>query len=107
MGGSSGSALGGDRRDAGEDRGVRADAGLEDWVRDLAAREKACCAFFGFEITHIDDEVIWDVAVIDTDAARAVLDEFYALTENASESVEGLRARFTGKGLTFVNSTGM
>jgi hypothetical protein len=29
----------------------RADPGLEDWFRDLAAREKACCAFFTFDIT--------------------------------------------------------
>ena len=34
---------------------LRADDGVEAWVRDLAAREKACCAFFDFRITT-DDE---------------------------------------------------
>lgn len=85
---------------------LRAQDGVEPWVRDLAAREKACCAFFAFEITTTGDEVVWDAEVIDDDTARAVLDEFYALTENAGESVEDLRARFTEKGLAFVNPTG-
>jgi len=85
---------------------LRADDGVEAWVRDLAAREKACCAFFAFEITVVGDEVVWEAEVIDDDAARAVLEEFYALVENATESVEDLRARFTGKGLVFVNPTG-
>ena len=31
---------------------LRAQPGTEAWVRDLAAREKACCAFFTFTITH-------------------------------------------------------
>jgi len=38
----------------------RAADGIEAWVRDLAAREKACCAFFTFTITHAGDEVLWD-----------------------------------------------
>ncbi|HUY44278.1 MAG TPA: hypothetical protein VMV92_00915 [Streptosporangiaceae bacterium] len=28
----------------------RADPGLDEWVRDLARREKACCAFFHFTV---------------------------------------------------------
>lgn len=82
---------------------LRAEDGVVDWVRDLAAREKACCAFFAFEVTTTGDEVVWDVEVIDDDDARAVLDEFYALTENRTRSVGDLSARFTEKGLTFVN----
>ena len=50
-------------------------------------------------------EPVWDAQVIDDDTARAVLDEFYALTENTTQSVEDLRARFTEKGLTLVNPT--
>jgi predicted HAD superfamily Cof-like phosphohydrolase len=57
----------------------RAGPGVEEWVRDLAAREKACCPFFGFDITADGAEVCWDAAVSDSDAARAVLEEFYAL----------------------------
>lgn len=81
----------------------RADDGVADRVRDLAAREKACCAFFAFEITTTAEEVVWDAEVIDNDAARAVLDEFYALVENAAENVDDLRERFTARGLTFVH----
>lgn len=80
---------------------LRADNGVEAWVRDLAAREKACCAFFAFEITTEGNEVVWDAEVIDDETARAVLDEFYALTENRTENVDDLRARFTDRGLTF------
>jgi hypothetical protein len=61
----------------------RAQPGLEAWVRDLAAREKACCAFFTFAITALGEEVHWDATVIDDDIARAILDEFYALPERS------------------------
>jgi hypothetical protein len=82
---------------------LRAEDGVESWVRDLAAREKACCAFFAFEITVVAGEVVWDAEVIDNDTARAVLDEFYALAGNGATSVADLRARFTERGLAFVD----
>ncbi len=56
----------------------RAGPGVEDWVRDLARREKACCAFFDFTVTAGGHEVRWDVTVADDDA-RQVLDGFYRL----------------------------
>ena len=34
---------------------LRAQPGTEAWVRDLAAREKACCAFFTFTIRQVGD----------------------------------------------------
>jgi hypothetical protein len=83
---------------------LRADDRVAEWVRDLVAREKACCAFFAFEITADGDEVVWDAAVIENDAALAVLDEFYALTENTGETVDDLRVRFADKGLTFTDA---
>jgi hypothetical protein len=55
----------------------RADPGVEDRVRDLAAREQACCPFFGFDIAVEAGQIRWDAAVPDTDEARAVLEEFY------------------------------
>jgi hypothetical protein len=61
----------------------RADDGVEAWVRDLAAREKACCAFFNFDVHADGTEVRWDAAVVDDDIARAVLDAFYALPDKA------------------------
>ena len=62
----------------------RADEGVEAWVRDLAAREKACCPFFDFEVAAEGNQVRWDVAVVDDDAARAVLEDFYNLSEASS-----------------------
>ena len=56
----------------------RAGPGVEDWVRDLARREKACCAFVDFTVTADGQEVRWDVMVAaDDDAARQVLAGFY------------------------------
>jgi hypothetical protein len=62
----------------------RADPGVEDWVRDLARREKACCAFFHFTVTGGAREVRWDVSVPDDEAARQVLDGFYHLPDAGS-----------------------
>jgi hypothetical protein len=59
----------------------RADPGVEDWVRDLAARELACCAFFTFAISRVDDEVRWDASVPDDEVARRILDLFFLLPE--------------------------
>ncbi len=58
---------------------VPAGPGVEDWVRDLARREKACCAFFDFTVTADGQEVRWDVTVADDEAARQVLAGFYRL----------------------------
>jgi hypothetical protein len=80
---------------------LRADDGIEDWVRDLAAREKACCAFFDFEITIDGDEVRWDATVVDDDIARAVLDEFYRLPDTAAGGAQALETRLVARGLRF------
>jgi hypothetical protein len=80
----------------------RAEPGVEAWVRDLAAREKACCAFSAHEVTVEGDVVRWDCAVPDNDLARAVLDEFYALPDTLAESTapfDDLRERFAQRGV--------
>jgi hypothetical protein len=77
----------------------RADPGLEDWVRDLAAREKACCAFFSFDITAHGDEVWMDASVVDDDLARQILDEYYDLPDNLAGGAAALFERFTQQGL--------
>ncbi|MEV1005689.1 hypothetical protein [Nonomuraea sp. NPDC050202] len=81
---------------------LRAEPGVEPWVRDLAAREKACCAFFAFDITLDGGQVLWDCAVSDDDTARAVLEEFYLLPDTAPHSPDELTGRLAGKGLRFV-----
>nr|WP_157554504.1 hypothetical protein [Herbidospora sakaeratensis] len=55
----------------------RAEPGLRERIEDLAAREKACCAFFAFEVTTDGGQIVWDCAVSDDPAARAVLDDLY------------------------------
>ena len=77
----------------------RAGHGVEAWIRDLAAREKACCPFFDFTITTDGDEVRWDATVVDDDLARAILDEFYALADHVTDGGEALENRLAGCGL--------
>lgn len=80
----------------------RDEPGLEDHVRDLAAREQACCAFFTFTITRHDDEIWWDSSVVDEDIARQILDEMYQLPDTAGEGVDVMFQRFSDDGLTVV-----
>jgi hypothetical protein len=58
--------------------------GLEEWIRDLAAREKACCAFFTFTVTRAGDELWWHASVPDDEVARQILDELYRLSDAVS-----------------------
>lgn len=81
----------------------RAEPGIEAWVRDLAAREKACCAFFAFDITTEGDEVRYDAAVTDNEAARAILEEYYALPETLVGSLDALRERLAERGVVFTS----
>jgi hypothetical protein len=82
----------------------RAAEGVEAWVRDLAAREKACCPFYDYRVTTAGDEVHWDATVIDDDIARAILDEFYNLPETVTDGVEGLEHRLTQRGLQIITN---
>jgi hypothetical protein len=86
---------------------LRADEGIEAWVRDLAAREKACCPFFDFHVSTGGGEVHWDATVIDDDIARTILEELYLLPETAADGVEGLENRLGERGLRIAaNPTG-
>jgi hypothetical protein len=78
--------------------------GVQAWVRDLAAREKACCSFFDFRVTIHGNQVHWDATVIDDDIARAILDEFYNLPDTVADGVEGLEHRLTERGLQFITN---
>ena len=85
---------------------LRAGDGLADVVRDLADREKACCAFFDFDIREAGDEIIWDATVVDDPIARQILDEYYVLPDTLSEGTEALFDRFAAKGLAVVIDDG-
>ena len=79
----------------------RAEPGLEAWVRDLAAREKACCAFFAFAVSRVDGDVVWDAAVSDNEAAREILEEFYALPDTDVRDLDTFPDRPADRGLRF------
>jgi hypothetical protein len=91
--------IGRERTDGGIRFRFRARPGLEEWVRDLAARERACCGFFSFVVTVHDDEVWWDASVVDDDVARRVLDEFSRLPETVTDGSTALLERFSAQGL--------
>ena len=88
----------------------RAEPGIETWLRDLAAREKACCAFFAFDITTDGDtdggELRYDAAVTDDDLARAILEEYYALPETLVENTDDLNERLAQRGVAFASDAG-
>jgi hypothetical protein len=85
---------------------LRADPGVEIWVRDLAAREKACCAFLDSQIAVEDGQVLWDVTTIDDDIARDILDDYYDLPNSAGTDADELERRLSAKGLQFIGTPG-
>jgi len=101
-----GALVGRDRLGDGIRFRFRAEAGIADHVRDLAAREKACCAFFSFAVTETGDEVWWDVSVVDDPIARQILDEYYRLPDTLAEGALALHERFANQGLDIVINDG-
>ena len=83
---------------------LSADHGVAEWVRDLAAREKACCAFLDSQIAVEGSQVLWDISTIDDDIARAILDEYYDLPDSAGAEAQELERRVSAKGLQFVGT---
>ena len=84
---------------------LRAEEGVEAWVRDLAAREKACCPFYNFTVDTTDGEVWWDISLVDGVAAddeqmaRTLLDTYYYAPDYAAEGVAGVTRWLAGNGL--------
>jgi hypothetical protein len=56
---------------------LRAEPGIAEWARDLAARERACCAFLTIAVTVAGDRVLWEMTA--EQAAQAVVDGFHDL----------------------------
>jgi hypothetical protein len=96
--------LGRERRGDGIRFLLRADPGVEIWVRDLAAREKACCAFLDSHIAVEGDQVLWDVTTIDDDIAQAILNDYYDLPDTAGADPDELERRLSTKGLQFIGT---
>jgi hypothetical protein len=94
-----GALLGRDHTEEGIRFRFRRGAGLEDWVRDLADREKACCPFFSFSVTVHDDEVWWDATAVDDEIAQQILDEFFRLPDTVAGGAAVVGERFAARGL--------
>ena len=94
--------IGRERTEAGIRFHFRARDGLAEEIRDLAAREKACCAFFDFDVREHGDEITWDATVVDDPIARQILDEYYALPDTLAGSTAELFERFAQQGLEIV-----
>lgn len=56
---------------------LRAGPGVADRARDLAARERACCAFLTIAVTEEGEGVLWEVSA--DPAAQPVVEWFYDL----------------------------
>lgn len=69
--------VGRERTEGGMRWSLRAGPGIADWARDLAARERACCAFLTIDVTVDGDRVLWEMTA--EPAAQAVVDGFYDL----------------------------
>jgi hypothetical protein len=88
----------------------RADDGVEAWVRDLAAREKACCSFYDFRISATAGEVCLDIGLVDgvadgdEDMARSMLDEFYDAPDNVAGGVAAMKQRLAQRGIAVTTS---
>lgn len=90
--------VGRDRTDAGIQFRFRADRGVEDWVRDLAAREKACCGWADSDITVHDGEVWWDWSAPDDEVAQQILRDFYDLPDTISAGAAAILDQFADQG---------
>src|SRR5688572_12560468 len=83
----------------------RADDGVEAWVRDLAAREKACCPFYDFGVSITDGQVWWDISLVagvtdDPHTARTLLDTCYHAPDYAADGIAGMTTWLAGNGFT-------
>lgn len=85
---------------------LRAEPGVEDQATELAALDKACCAFFTFSIARHGDEIWWDTSVPDDDIARAILDEYYNLPDTVTQGTNALFEHFTDAGMDVVITDG-
>lgn len=80
--------------------------GLLEEISDLAAREKACCAFFDFDVRERGPEITWDATVVDDPIARQILDEYHALPDTLDSPTADLFERFADNGLAIVTDDG-
>jgi len=79
----------------------RDDPGFEAVLRDLAAREHACCQFLAFTISREDGHLVWEVD--GTPEAAGAVEVFYALPQTIHQDVEQLKREAERAGLPCTN----
>lgn len=89
-----------ERTSAGLTFRFNAKPGVEEWVRDLSRRQKACCAFFDFTISVGDAQVAWLIATDGDSVAEAILDEMYGLPDMVAGGLPALLEQMGSVGLT-------
>ena len=82
---------------------LSAEPSIEEWARDLAARENACCSFIRSTVNLVGDEVHWDASTIDDPAARSVIDLFFELPDLVVQGVEAVHLQFSNTGIPVVS----
>lgn len=97
------SLIGRDERGPGVRFRFRAGPGVADRVRDLAARERACCGFLRSAVTAHGSEVWWDLSAA-SEAAGPLLAELARLPDTLPEGNEAVARRFRDHGLTVIAS---
>lgn len=79
-------------------------AGVADWVRDLAAREAACCPFLTYTVTEHDGVVIYEIAGDDEPTIHSILNEIHQLPDHIAGGLPGLLDRLGTAGLNIETS---
>ena len=72
---------------------LRAEPGIAEWARALAARENACCPFLRNVVIETDRHLVWEMTTCDDPAAAAVVDLFYDLPVGDCSAQPGIRTR--------------
>ncbi len=87
------------RTPEGVELGFAAKPGVPEWVLDLARREAACCSFCSYDVQLEGDRIVWRTSSQAGPDVQALLDSFYALTEQLGEGLDGYFERLAASGL--------
>lgn len=74
-------------------------AGVEPWVRDLAAREAACCPFLTYTVTADHAEVTYQITGDSRPTIKTILDEIHHLPHHSTDGLHGLLQRLDTAGM--------
>jgi hypothetical protein len=79
-------------------------AGVEEWARDLAEREAACCPFLTYAVTAREGQVLFRIDGDTDPMVQAALDEIHDLPDQVADGLPGLLERLHQVGFTIRTS---